>query len=74
MDNLSPLKTKRYNIKSSQDIREIHKLFMMEDAIDFMTNLAKIALDMKEDIIAAIIVNQYYFRLNEGMIKFAIAN
>ena len=39
-----------------------------------MTNLAKISLDLKEDIIASIIVNQYYFRLNEGMIKFAISN
>lgn len=47
---------------------------MLEDSIDFMTNLAKIALDLREDILASIIVNQYYFRLNEGMIKFAIAN
>ena len=39
-----------------------------------MSRIVKIALNMKEDLIAAVIVARYHFYLDDSMVNYAVAD
>jgi hypothetical protein len=49
-------------------------LFKNDAGARIMSRIVKIALNLKEDMIAAVIVARYYFYLDDSMVNYAVAD
>ena len=64
---------KGFSIKSTEKLKEIKGVLKSDLGRKFMTRVLKIAINFKEDTIAAVVVARYNFDLEDCMVNFAIA-
>ena len=55
------------------DIDEIMKMYKTDLGKRLITRVIKIALNMKEDFVSAVIVAKYHFYLEDAMVNYAVS-
>jgi hypothetical protein len=62
----------KHRFKSNEELAELCENFHSESSLIFNTNMIKIALNLKEDRIAAVIVSRYPATIDDDTLNFSI--